>query len=353
MEPLSRRQLTAALAARQFLLERAHLSPAEAIRRLTPLQGQHPPAPFIALAARLEGFTRAALEADIDARKVVKTTIMRQTLHVAEAGDYPVYAQFTRLTRMRAWATKTPQVLDFAAELEEWLSEPRTNTEIREHVKQYDGVPDDPYNPILLARTLVPLVQLPPAGHYADTRRATLFVREPRPLPDPLDAAALAIHRYLDAFGPAQRRDVAAWGGVAQADFAGAWERVQTVSYRDEQGRELLDLPGRPLPPASTPLPPRLLGHWDQALLAHADRERIMAPEVAKLQLTLSGSPTVTVDGRVAASWDLQREGDVVKLAIEPHTDIPRTAHDAIRDEAQRTARICEPDATRFEVSGL
>ena len=316
MEPLSRRQLTAALAARQFLLERARLSPAEAIRRLTPLQGQHPPAPYIALAARLEGFTRADLEADIQARSVVKTTIMRQTLHVADAGDYPAYAQFTRLSRMRAWATKAPQVVspEFAAELGAWLSEPRTNTEIREHVKQYDGVPDDPNNPILLARTLVPLVQLPPAGFYDDTRRATLFVRDPRPLPDPIDAAALVIHRYLDAFGPAQRRDVAAWAGVAQADFAAAWERVETVSYRDEQGRELLDLPGRPLPPADTPLPPRLLGHWDQPLLAHADRERIIPPEILPLQLTLSGSPTVTVDGRVAASWDLEREGDRVQV---------------------------------------
>jgi hypothetical protein len=353
MESLSREQLTAALAARQLLLERARLSPAEAIRHLTPLQGQHPPAPFIALAARLDGFTRAGLEADIDARTVVKTTIMRQTLHVSDAGDYPAYAQFTRLTRMRAWATKVPEVVapEFAAELAAWLSEPRTNTEIRDHVKQYDGVPDDPYNPILLARTLVPLVQLPPAGYYGDTRRATRFVRDPRPLPDPLDAAALVIRRYLAAFGPAQRRDVAAWGGVAQVDFAEAWDRVETVTYRDEQGRELLDLPGLPLPPASTELPPRLLSHWDQAMLAHADRERIMPAEVAKLQLTLSGTPTITVDGRVAASWDLRREGERVQVTIEPHVEIARRARAAIRDEALRMARICEPDARSYDIA--
>ena len=355
MEPLSRERLTAALAARQMLLERRPLSPAEAIRRLTPLQGQHPPAPFIALAARLDGFTRADLEADIDARKVVKTTIMRQTLHVADAGDFPAYAQFTRLTRMRAWATKAPQVVspELTAELEAWLGEPRTNTEIREHVKQYDGVPDDPNNPILLARTLVPLVQLPPAGFYADTRRATRFVRDPRPLPDPIEAAAFVIHRYLDAFGPAQRRDLAAWAGVAQADFTAAWERVQTVSHRDEQGRELLDLPDQPLPPASIPLPPRLLGHWDQPLLAYADRERIMPPELTPLQLTLSGSPTVTVDGRVAASWDLRREDDRVQVTIEPHVEIARRTWTAIREEAERTARICEPGARSYDVASV
>jgi Winged helix DNA-binding domain len=352
MEPLTRRRLTAALAARQLLLERASLSPAEAIRRLTPLQGQHPPAPFIALAARLEGFSRAALERDIEARRVVKTTIMRQTLHVADAGDYPAYAQLVRQTRLRAlrkrWRLDEEKL---TAELGAWLTEPRRNTEIRERVAAYDGVPDDPYQPVLLARTLLPLVQLPPAGFYDDTRRATLFVKDPRPLPDLADAGALVLRRYLEAFGPAQRRDVAAWAGAAQTDIA--WERVETVSYRDEDGRVLIDLPGMPLPPESTPLPPRFLSHWDQPLLAYQDRERIMPAEVAPLQLTLSGSPTVLVDGRVAASWDLRHEGDGVRVEIDPHVDIPRSALDAIREEAVRTARVCRPDAQRVEVAGL
>ena len=352
MESLSRERLTAALAARQLLLERARLSPAEAIRRLTPLQGQHPPAPYIALAARLEGFSREALEADIKAREVVKTTINRLTLHLAHAGDYPAYAQLTRQFWLRKWRTTYPH-LDEAkvvAELGAWLSEPRTNTEIRDHVRAYDGVGDDAFSPIWFARVLLPVIQLPPAGFYGDPRRKTAFVADPRPRPDPTAAAELAIRRYLAAFGPAQKRDVAAWAGTAQADFAGAWEHIETVSYRDEQGRELLDLPGLPLPPADTPLPPRLLGHWDQALLAYQDRERIIPPEIAPLKLTLSGSPTVTVDGRVAASWNYRREGDDVTVTIEPHAEIGRKARSATRVEAERTARICEPDAARYEV---
>ena len=138
---------------------------------------------------------------------------------------------------------------------------------------------------------------------------------------------------------------MAAWAGVAQRDFAEAFERVPTVSYRDEAGRELLDLPGAPLPPASTPLPVRLLAHWDQPLLAYADRERIIPLEVQPLKLTLSGDTTVTVDGRVAASWSLEREGDAVALTVTPHVDIRRAALREIRAEAERTARFCEPDA--------
>ena len=352
MESLSRERLTVALAARQLLLDRARLSPAEAIRRLTPLQGQHPPAPYIALAARLDGFSRGSLEADIEARRVVKSTLMRLTLHLADAGDYPAYAQLARSFWLRKWRNTYPHLdeTQVVAELGAWLSEPRTNTEIRERVKRYDGVPDDPNTPIWFARTLLPLVQLPPAGFYDDTRRNTSFAMDARPRPDRLAAATLVIRRYLAAFGPAQKRDVAAWVGAAQTDFADAWERIEIVSYRDEEGRVLLDLPGQPLPPADTPLPPRLLGHWDQALLAYQDRERIIPPELRPLQLTLSGSPTVTVDGRVAAGWQLNRDEDDVTVTIEPHTEISGAARAAIRDEAERMARICEPDAGRFRV---
>jgi len=354
MESLSREQLTAALAARQMLLERQRLAPADAIRRLTPLQGQHAPAPYIALAARLDGFTRADLEAALSARRVVKTTIMRLTLHVADAGDYPAYAQVTRQARMRAWRKTYPHLDEarVAADLGVWLREPRTNAEIRERVRRYDGVADDPWTPVIFARTLLPLVQLPPGGFWDDARRAS-FVLDPRPLPDPVDAAALVLRRYLAAFGPASRRDVAAWSGVAQRDFADAWARVPTVAYRDECGTELLDLPEQPLPPASTPLPPRLLAHWDQPLLAYAERDRIIPPEVAPRKLPLRGSPTVTVHGRVAASWDLRREGDAVRVEIQPHVDIQRSARAAIRAEAERIARFCEPDARSHDVVGV
>ena len=350
MRTLTRPELTAALAARQGLIERHRLTPAEAIRRLTPLQGQHPPAPYLALAARLHGFARADLEAAITAGSVVKTTIMRLTLHLAAAEDYPAYAQLTRQARMRAWRKQYAHLDEeqVTAELTAWFSEPRTNAEIRERVGAYDGVTDEAWTPIIFARNLLPLVQLPPAGHWDDSRRAG-FVVDPRPRPDPEAAAALVLERYLGAFGPASRRDVAAWAGVAQRDFAAAWERLETVAYRDESGTELHDLPGAPLPPADTPLPPRLLAHWDQTLLAYADRERIIPTELKPLGLTLSGDPTVTVDGRVAASWSSE-DGT---LRITPHVELSRAARTAIREEALRTARFCEPDARSHEVRGL
>jgi hypothetical protein len=350
----TREELTAALAARQGLLERRRMAPVEAIRRLTPLQGQHAPAPYLALAARLDGFTREDLEAAIAAREVVKSSVMRLTLHVAAADEYPAYAQLARRARLRAWR-KAYAHLDEARVTEEltaWLREPRSNDDIRERVGRYDGVADDPWAPVTFARTLLPLVQLPPAGFWRDRRRPS-FVVHAEPLPDPDAAATHVLRRYLAAFGPASRRDVAAWAGVAQRDFGEAWERLPLVTMGGEDGSELLDLPGAPLPPASTPLPVRLLAHWDQPLLAYAERSRILAPEVAALKLTISGAPTMTVDGRVAASWALEREGDVARVTITPHVDVRRGARAEIRAEAKRTARFAEPDARRVEVAGV
>jgi hypothetical protein len=331
---LSREELTAALAARQGLIEPFSMSAAEAVRALTPLQGQHAPAPFIALAARLEGFTREALEAALDAGDVVKTTIMRLTLHLAAAEDYPAYHQFARQAKLRAFR-KTYAHLDEAAvtaELREWLAEPRTNAEIRERAGAYEGVKANPWAPILFARLLVPLVQLAPAGHFDDRGRGARFVADPRPDPPPEEAAELVVRRYLAAFGPASRRDIAAWAGVAQRDFAAALERIDTVAYRDPKDVELLDLPGAPLPDAGTPLPPRLLAHWDQTLLAYADRDRILPPELASHGYTLSGEPTFTVDGRVAGTWTLDG-------VLRPQIDLPR----AVRTDLERRLKGTVP----------
>jgi hypothetical protein len=284
----------------------------------------------------------------------VKTTIMRTTLHVVAAVEYPAYAQLTRQARMRTWRKRYPHLdeAEVTAALGAWLREPRTNDEIRERVGRYEGVTDEPWASVVFARTLLPLVQLPPAGFWRDPRRPS-FVVDPRPLPDPTDAATLVLSRYLTAFGPASRRDVASWSGVAQRDFTEAWTRVPTVSYRDEHGTELLDLPDRPLPPASTPLPARLLARWDQTLLAYADRERIVPLELQPLKLGLSGDPTVTVDGRVCASWRVERHGDAARLGITPHVEIRRSARAEIRAEAARMARFCVPGARTFEVVGV
>jgi hypothetical protein len=203
MRVLTRKELTAATAARQCLIERQALDPAEAIRRLTPLQGQHPPAPHIALAARLDRFTQEDLEHAIDAGRVLKATLMRMTLHLAHADDFPAYAQLCRHHRMRMLRKRHPDLDEerIAADLIAYLRTPRTNVELRDRIATHEGAPPDPNMPLLYARTLLPLTFLPPAGHWRDSTRNARFVLDPRPLPDQQDAAALVLARYLERSG--------------------------------------------------------------------------------------------------------------------------------------------------------
>ena len=237
---------------------------------------------------------------------------------------------------MRKWRATDPNLDEEAEELAAWFTTPRSNKEIRAKIDA-----PDLWTPILRARTLVPLIQLPPAGHWIDRGRGTLFVKDPRPLPTPEAAAKTVLARYLAAFGPAQKRDIAAWAGAAQRDFD--FDALPTVRYRDEAGRELLDLEGAEILPGDTSLPPRFLGNWDQPLLAYKDRDRILPPAVQPLQLTLSGDQTLTVGGRVVASWRVEED----QMTITRHVDFPTAG---LEEEALRTARLCSSRAGAFAV---
>ncbi len=100
-------------------------------------------------------------------------------------------------------------------------------------------------------------------------------------------------------------------------------------------------------------LPVRFLSRWDQIMLAHADRDRIVPPELKPLQLGIAGDQTVTVDGRIVASWRWRRERDRVVVEITPHIDVSRTARERVRAEGRRVGRWLEPDAAGVAVTGL
>jgi hypothetical protein len=105
--------------------------------------------------------------------------------------------------------------------------------------------------------------------------------------------------------------------------------------FRDEQGRELFDLPRAPLPPAETPAPVRLLPTWDAALLVHARRTGIH-PEDSRRRIFHTRNPqsehTFIVDGRVAGTWRF--DGD--RVVPEPFERLSRETRQALAEETER-----------------
>jgi len=182
---------------------------------------------------------------------------------------------------------------------------------------------------------LLPMVQIPPRGLWGDRRRPRLTTSdaflglgpEADANPEPL------AFRYLAAFGPATPADFRAWSGMTGAAELFARIAPRLRRFSDEQGRELFDLPGTPLPDPETPAPVRFLPVFDNAILAHDDRSRILADGYP---LRIADEPTLLVDGFAVATWRLV-DG---RVEVRPFAPIdPR--HDAeIAAEGERLARF-------------
>ena len=158
------------------------------------------------------------------------------------------------------------------------------------------------------------------------------------PVAAPLEMDALVartelVRRYLRAFGPATKADIADWSGLRVRDFEHALEGLPT--HRTEAGRELFDLPRAPLPAGDTPAPVRFLPKWDNVILGFADRTRIISDEIRKQVIGKNGdvAQTVLVDGVVAATWAVDLKG---KVTVRPFAPLPRVWRRQVDDEAAR-----------------
>jgi hypothetical protein len=337
--------------ARQLLLARARLSVPRAIERVGGLQAQWPPSPYIALWSRLEGFRREHLLREVERRRVVRATLMRETLHHVTAADYLAYAglfartRSGRVERELAKLDVVPDIAGLTRVLVRRASEkPRSRPELLELLGQPRLVVDDrrPWLVWHLLAAKAGLVHAPPSSVWRKTTGGTKFVPAKSWLgADGESGAAAAVHvarRYLAAFGPATRADAAQWTGLSVAALEPAFVQLSLRRFRDERGRELLDVPRGPLPPAATEAPPRFLPMWDSTLLAHADRSRILPEEYRKTVIRKNGDvqPTFLVDGFVAGTWKL--EGD--RVLLEPFEPLRRDARRALEAEGRALARF-------------
>jgi Winged helix DNA-binding domain len=335
---LSERELNRALLARQLLLDRVELPLTRAIERIGGLQTQYAPPGYIGLWSRMAGFQRADLTAALERRGVVQGTLMRTTIHMVPRRDYPLMVAGLRESRRASWLQLArleggaPAVASAARRVGALLNQgPRRRSDIVREL----GL--DPM--IWIGVGLwIDLVRVPPSGTW-DQRRADLYGLAQDWLgpfdADPNAGLDLLVRRYLGAFGPATRRDIATWTGVPLPEVVGALARLRTRRFRDDHGNELLDLPRGPLPDPGTPAPLRFLPTFDAALLVHARRTQIL-PEVHRPKVFHTKTPhsigTFLVDGQVAGTWKHERGA----VRPTPFERLPRATQRELNDEAER-----------------
>ncbi|WP_437878474.1 winged helix DNA-binding domain-containing protein [Sorangium sp. So ce513] len=232
--------------------------------------------------------------------------------------------------------------------------EPRTMDELRDHLAQRH--PDGDVRAMALAvRMHLPVVQVPTEAAWgypgtADFAPAASWLGEPFREGGGPEALVL---RYLASFGPATATDVQAWSGLTRIKDVLQSLRERLCTFRDERGRELFDLPDAPRPPADTAAPVRFLPDYDNLLLAHDDRTRVIADE-HRGRITLSANlrilPTFLVDGFVAGTWTIERKKASATLVIAPFAALSREARDRLAEEGEALLRFVEEDAGAFAV---
>jgi len=363
VEVLSRQTLNRATLERQLLLRRASRTALDAVEHLVGLQAQIPLNPYTGLWSRLERFRPDELAALLEERRVVRTVVMRATIHLVSADDclrlrplvQPVlHAELGRHPEFapRLRGVDLEPVLAFARRL---LAErPRTGGELRAALAE--RFPEhDPAALAYACRCLLPLVQVPPRGVWGRTAQVSSTTAEAwlgRPLAaDPsIDDTVL---RYLAAFGPATVADVATWSRLTALRAVVERLRPHLRTFRDERGRELFDLPDAPRPEPDTPAPPRFLPEYDNALLSHADRSRFRRDEERpRSGVTGPVHGMVLSDGLLCGSWRLERDRDTgsATLVVTQLERLTKRAGASVAAEGRRFLRFVAADADGHDV---
>jgi hypothetical protein len=352
---LSQRALNRALLERQHLLRRRRASAAKEIEHLVGMQAQVPNSPYVGLWTRLEGFQPNELADLINTRRAVRLGLMRNTIHLVTARDSLEHRPLYQSLFDRGWQAshfgRNLAGIDLSAVIAEatilMKEKPRTFAELGKLLQQQ--WPDRDATSLAYAiRYLVPIVQVPPRGIWGKSAQPTWTSTDlwlGRSL-TPKPSIYRLVARYLAAFGPATVADVSAWSGLTGLRDVVERLRPKLRTFRDDRGRELFDVPDAPLPDPDTPAPPRFLPEFDNLLIGHHDRTRVI--DHAYRYVIVAG--TLLVDGFVHATWSIKRVRDAATLTIEPLRRLTKTDRHAVTEEGERLLTFAASEATRRDV---
>lgn len=359
---LSQRELNRALLDRQMLIQRDNISALETIKRFIGLQAQATNPPYYALWTRVENFQKEQLAELILNKQAVRLALMRSTIHLVSARD---------ALQLRPWVQPAldrslngafgkhligiePHVLaDAGRELLDHEG-PMTFSDIgRRLSEKWPSYHHDALGAAI--RNGVPLVQVPPRGLWGISGQALHTPIETwlnQPISPSLDAEALLV-RYLQAYGPASVKDFQAWSGMTKQRELFDKLRPKLVSYQNQQGEELFDLPDVPRPGSDIEVLPRFLGEFDHVLLSHADRTRIMDESYRRRVITNNGmvKAVILIDGFVGGLWTIEERGNTAHLRIESFSALTAEQRLSLEKEGERLLRFTTEAVDDYDIS--
>jgi hypothetical protein len=353
-EVLSRRALGRATLARQLLLVRATLEASAALDHLVGLQAQVPRVPHLALWSRLAGYAPAELDELMTSRAVVRTQLMRTTIHTVTAADALALRPLLQPVLDRtfagtAWGQRLrgQDLSAVVAEAAALLAErPLGRAQLQRELARRH--PDLDAEAVTFGVSYwVPWVQPPPRGLWSGAGAAVMV-----PVTAWLDRSDVApatpddlVLRYLGAFGPAGVRDLQIWCGLTRLREVVDRLGPRLRRFRTEDGAELVDVPDAPLPDPDAPAPVRFLGEYDNVLLSHADRSRVVAEgDHVPLPGGAGGSTgTVLVDGMLRATWAARPDGDATVLTVRPSAPLSAGERADVEAEGRRLLSFLAP----------
>lgn len=359
---LTLRQINRATLARQMLLARERVTPLKAIERLVAMQAQWPRPPFLGLWSRVQGFERAQLAGLLDRRLAVRATSLRGTLHLVTATDFVALRptlQPMLEAGMKSILRQKGAVVDFEALIAQartiLAQEPRTFEELREEFLNASPEGDERAMGYAV-RMLLPLVQVPEAGSAWSFPTPPRFALAEKWLGRPVPREGVArpdqlILRYLAAYGPSSVADAQAWSGLGGLRDRFEALRPRLLTLRDEQGRELFDLPRAPRPAGEVPAPIRLVPEYDNLIATRADARFVALRDRPRVFLSaLRIAATVLVDGFAAGTWKIERSKTAAKMTVLTFSPFAARTRKEVVAEAEALLHFAEPDAATFEV---
>jgi hypothetical protein len=345
------RRLNRTLLARQHLLARTALPAEEMVETLVGMQAQVPQAPYVGLWSRIADFDPGATGQLVEQHRLVRLPLMRATLHLATAQDAldlrpVIQASISRVMYQSSPYGRAIEGLDvdelIAAGRAVVEAEPVIVSELGRRLQarwpEYDSASLG-----YAVQYLTAHVQVPPRGVWGRSAQPKLTTLEwflGRPMSADTGPDALIL-RYLAAFGPATVRDAQAWSGMQ--NLADAFDRLRPRlrTYRDEKGRELVDITDGVIADETEDAPVRFLPDYDNVCLAHADRSRIVS-DIDRRRAGI-GTACLLLDGFVQGTWKLDRAGDSAILVITPFHAFTKPQRSAIEAEGHHLLEFLAP----------